>query len=50
MERGRREVFVNVKVKVTRPSLSLGELAELGPLRPTPAHSGKSFHEGVDLR
>ena len=45
-EKGQGETFVNV----IRPSLSLGELAELGPLRPSPAHSGKSFHDGVDLR
>ena len=32
------------------PSLSLGRLAELGPLGPAPAHSRYSFHDGLNFR
>ena len=31
-------------------TLSLGRLAELGPLRPAPAHSQMSLREGIDVR
>jgi len=30
--------------------LSLGRLAELGPLGPAPAHSRYSFHDGLNFR
>ena len=31
-------------------SLSLGRLAEIGPLRPAPAHSQMSLRDGIDVR
>ena len=31
-------------------TLSLGRLAELGPLRPAPAHPGHSLRDGVTFR